>query len=158
MAQEHFQPITKSGLDKLKGELEHLKKKERVEVIESIKVARAHGDLSENAEYDAAKERQGHLEARISELEKRIQRAHIIDATSQNEIIFGAHVKVKEVGANEVEEFHLVGDGESNPAAGKISTASPMGKAFIKKKKGDIADVITPGGVIKMEIVDFWYE
>lgn len=152
-----FIPTTREGLERSKEELARLKREERPKAIEAIATARSHGDLTENAEYDAAKERQEQLENRIAELEEKIQRARIIEATAE-EIVFGAYVKVQEVGTSDIEEYQLVGPEESNPLQGRISTHSPMGKAFLRKKKGDIVEVAAPNGVIKMEILDFWYK
>ncbi len=152
-----FIPTTREGLEKSKAELQRLKREERPKAIEAIATARGHGDLSENAEYDAAKEHQEHLEARIADLEDKVNRARIIEATAE-EIVFGAHVKVQEVGSSDIEEYQLVGPEESDPIHGKISTHSPMGKAFLRKKKGDVVEVTAPNGVIKMKVLDFWYK
>lgn len=151
-------PVTRQGLEKIKVELHRLKTKERPKVIEAIAVARAHGDLSENAEYDAAKEKQAQVERSIAELEESVNRANIIEVSSNEEIVFGAYVKVQEVGFSEIEEYHLVGASESNPSEGKISTSSPLGKALLKKKRGETVAVATPNGTINMKIIDFWYE
>ena len=153
----HFISMTKDGLAKAKEELKHAKSVERPKAIEAVAVARAHGDLTENAEYDAAKEHQAQLEGRIADLENQIRRAHVVEISSTDEIVFGAHVKVKEIGSSDEEEYHLVGAGESNPAQGKISTASPIGKALLNRKKGDTVEIEIPNGSIKMKILDFWY-
>jgi transcription elongation factor GreA len=158
MSDKHFIPMTPEGLEKVKAELSRLRKEERPNVIEAIATARAHGDLSENAEYDAAKERQGRVEDRIAELQDKIQRAQIVETASADQILFGAFVKVQEEGGSEVEQYQLVGADESNPAKGKMSTASPMGKAFLNKKRGDVVEVKIPSGALKMKILDFWYE
>lgn len=150
--------MTKEGVEKAKEKLKRLKSIERPKAIEAIATARAHGDLSENAEYDAAKERQAHLEGKIAELEEKLTRVQIIDTSNANEILFGAHVKVQEDGFPEVEEYHLLGREESNPDKGIISTESPMGKAFLNRKKGDTVKVDAPNGSFKMKILDFWYE
>ncbi len=152
-----FIPTTRDGLEKAKEELARLKREERPKAIEAIATARSHGDLTENAEYDAAKENQEALENRIADMEEKIQRARIIEARA-DEIVFGAFVKVQEVGSDDIEEYQLVGPEETDPLKGKMSTHSPMGKAFLRRKKGDVVEVIAPNGTIKMKILDFWYK
>ncbi|MDR2400698.1 MAG: transcription elongation factor GreA [Deferribacteraceae bacterium] len=152
-------PITQTGYDRLKAELEKLKSVDRKEVIEAIKEARAHGDLSENAEYDAAKERQGIIEARISELEAKIPMLEIIDISKLKgeRVIFGATVEMENVDNGERRVFTIVGPDESDISTGKVSVLSPMAKAVIGKKAGDDAVVQAPGGEIEYEILKVFF-
>jgi transcription elongation factor GreA len=152
-------PITQAGYDKLKAELEKLKSVDRREVIEAIKEARAHGDLSENAEYDAAKERQGIIEARISELESKMPMLEIIDTSKLKgeRIIFGATVELENVDNGERRVFTIVGPDESDISTGKVSVLSPMAKAVIGKKAGDDAIVQAPGGETEYEIIKVFF-
>ncbi|MDR2105669.1 MAG: transcription elongation factor GreA [Deferribacteraceae bacterium] len=147
-------PITQAGYDKLKSELEKLRSVDRREVIEAIKEARSHGDLSENAEYDAAKERQGLIEARISELEAKMPILEIIDTAKLKgeRAIFGATVELENLDNGERRVFTIVGPDESDISTGKVSVLSPMAKAVIGKKVGDDAIVQAPGGEIEYEI------
>jgi transcription elongation factor GreA len=148
-------PITQVGYDRLKAELEKLKSVDRKEVIEAIKEARSHGDLSENAEYDAAKERQGIIEARILELEAKLPMLEIIDISKLKgeRIIFGATVELENLDNGERRVFTIVGPDESDISMGKVSVMSPMAKAVIGKKAGDDAVVHAPGGEIEYEII-----
>ncbi|PLX70040.1 MAG: transcription elongation factor GreA [Denitrovibrio sp.] len=149
-------PITPAGFEKLKKELERLKTIERKEVVAAIAEARSHGDLSENAEYDAAKERQGMIEARINELEGKIGRFHVIDIAtlSGDKIVFGATVLIENVETEEQKTYTIVGPDEANVSNGTISIMSPLARALVNKKVGDEALVIAPGGEIEYEILE----
>jgi transcription elongation factor GreA len=150
-------PISQNGFDKMVQELDHLKKVERPAIIQAVAEARSHGDISENAEYHAAREKQSHIETRIGYLEDKVARAQIITIDTQNadSIIFGCRVKVKDLSDDCEEEYVLVGAGETDPSQGKISTVSPIGKALIGKRSGDVVSVETPSGILKLQILDF---
>jgi transcription elongation factor GreA len=147
--------MTQQAYDRLLAELDNLKKVERPAVIEEIAVARALGDLSENAEYHAAKEKQGLLEDKIRELEEKIHRAEIFKGPTgeTDHIIFGAVVSVKNLSNNKVMEYTLVGPEDVDVAAGKISSASPIGKSLMGKKPGDIVEAQIPKGTVKLQIL-----
>ena len=149
-------PVTPDGYQKMKDELERLIKVERPKNIKDIAEARAHGDLSENAEYHAAKEKQGFLEGRIQELQAKVASAEVIDpaTVNQSKIAFGARVKVMDTEADEEYEFVLVGTEEANVKEGKISISSPVGRALIGKEVGDVAVVKAPARTIEYEILD----
>jgi len=149
-------PITKDGYAALKSELERLKTIERPENIKAIEVARAHGDLSENAEYHAAKERQSFLEGRIGELGYKIGNAKVIDpATVSKEVVrFACRVLVENLDSEEETEYMIVGADEADIKKGKISVSSPLGSALIGKKPGDEASIQAPGGKRTYEIID----
>ena len=153
-------PITVQGYKRLKDELERLKTVERKLVVEAIAEARSHGDLSENAEYDAAKERQGLLEARINELESKIGRFDTIDTSklSGNKVIFGATVVIENIDTEEVKKYKIVGPDEAEISKGTISIMSPLARALINKKVGDEAIVLAPGGEIEYEITSVTFE
>jgi len=146
-------PMLKEGYDALEAELRRLKTVDRREVVHAIEEARAHGDLSENAEYHAAKERQGMIEARVNELEDKLSRAEVIDPTAMNgeKVVFGATVSLLDEDDKKL-KYQIVGADEADVRAGKISYTSPMGRALIGKKKGDEVEVITPGGEKYYEI------
>lgn len=148
-------PITLEGFTRLKAELDKLKTVESPAVIEAIQEARGHGDLSENAEYDAAKEKQGFIEARINELESKMSRFDIIDITkmSGDKITFGATVTLENVESSEQKVYTIVGPDESDISKGKVSILSPLARAIVGKKAGDDAIVQAPGGEIEYEIV-----
>ncbi len=148
--------ISKEGYNKLEKELEYLITIKRAEVAEKLKEARSFGDLSENAEYDEAKNEQGILEARIAELEAYIANAEIVNDNdvSVDEVGVGSKIKIKDIEFNEIETLLIVGSTESDPDNGKISEESPIGKAAIKKRVGDIIEVEAPMGVIKFEILE----
>lgn len=149
--------ITQDGLKELKEKLDYLLSVKRKEVAEKIKVAREFGDLSENAEYDAAKEEQSFVESEIKEIEDKILHAVIIDAVelSVHEVSIGNTVKVLDVEFNEELEYRIVGTTEANAAENRISNESPLGAALMGKKKGDIVNVPTPnGGSIQYKIID----
>jgi transcription elongation factor GreA len=153
-------PITKKGYDALKAELDRLHKVERPKVIEAIAEARAHGDLSENAEYDAAKERQGFIEARISELNHKLSDARIIDTSklSSETVVFGATVLIVENESKQKKQYTLVGQDEADLKDGKISVQSPVGKALIGKRVGDLVEVTTPARVVEYEVCEIRFE
>lgn len=148
-------PITLEGFTRLKAELDKLKTVESPAVIEAIQEARGHGDLSENAEYDAAKEKQGFIEARISELESKMSRFDIIDISkmSGEKITFGATVTLENVESGEQKIYSIVGPDESDISKGKVSILSPLSRAIVGKKAGDDAIVQAPGGEIEYEII-----
>lgn len=149
-------PMTPEGYQKLKDELDRLLKVERPKNIQDIAEARAHGDLSENAEYHAAKERQSFIEGRIQELQAKLAMADVIDParTNQSKIAFGAKVKVVDIEADTEYEFTLVGPDEANVKSGKISISSPVGRALIGKEVGDVAVVKAPARTIEYEITE----
>jgi transcription elongation factor GreA len=148
-------PMTAEGYQALDEELKRLKTQERPSVIAAISEARSHGDLSENAEYHAAKERQGWIEGRIAEIEDRIARAQIIDVSklSGDQVKFGATVSVLDEDTEESARYQIVGEHEADVRLGKISIASPIARAMIGKEIGDVVEVNTPGGVKAYEIL-----
>ena len=149
-------PITRDGFQRLKAELEHLKSVERPAVIRAIEEARAHGDLSENAEYEAAKERQGFIENRVSELDFKLGNADIIDPGEipKDRVVFASQVLLENVDSGEEVEYRLVGPDESDISAGLISVASPLGRAILGKKPGDEVVLQAPGGKRVYELVE----
>jgi len=149
-------PFTEIGLNKLKKEMTELKSIERPAVIKAIAEARAHGDLSENAEYHAAREKQGFIEGRLLELENVISRAEVIDLSKirGDRVTFGTSVKLVDEETEEEKIFHIVGQYEANLEMGKISTSSPIVKGIIGKSEGDSAEVTTPGGKKFYEILE----
>jgi transcription elongation factor GreA len=152
-------PITKRGAELLRAELQRLKTVERPSVISSIAEARAHGDLSENAEYDAARERQAFVEGRIAEIEVKLANAQIIDPKlldAEGRCVFGATVDLEEEGG-ESATYQIVGEDEAEIKQGRISISSPIARALIGKDAGDVVEVRTPGGVKRYEIVDVRY-
>lgn len=153
-------PITKKGYEALKAELDRLRKIERPKVIEAIAEARAHGDLSENAEYEAAKERQGFIEARLIELESKLADARIIDTAGRTSdtVVFGATVVLIEQTAQQKKEYTLVGQDEADLKFARISVQSPVGRALIGKKVGDFVEVTTPAKVVEYEVVEIRFE
>jgi transcription elongation factor GreA len=154
-------PLTVTGAEKLKAELHRLKTVDRPSVIAAIAEARSHGDLSENAEYDAAKERQGFIEGRIQEVEGKLSHAQIIDPAlldADGRCVFGATIDLEEQDSGEGVTYQIVGEDEADIKAGKISISSPMARALIGKYAGDIAQVQAPGGLREYEIIDVRYE
>ena len=145
--------LTSDGFLKLEEELDHLKKVERPEVIEAIKEARALGDLSENAEYSSARERQGKLEARIKELEYTLEHATIIENNSDGKVTVGSVITIKYVGDDDEEEYSIVGTNEADPFENKISNESPIAVAVMGKKQGDKVTVESPNGSFDIEIL-----
>jgi transcription elongation factor GreA len=153
-------PITLRGSEKLKAELHHLKTVERPAVINAIAEARAQGDLSENAEYDAAKERQGFIEGRIAELEGKLSNAQVIDPRlldAEGRVVFGATVELEDLASGDVVTYQIVGDDEADIKQNKISISSPISRALIGKYAGDIAEVQAPGGAREYEVLDVKY-
>ncbi|HNH36793.1 MAG TPA: transcription elongation factor GreA [Rhodocyclaceae bacterium] len=153
-------PITLRGAELLKAELHRLKTVERPKVIAAIAEARSHGDLSENAEYDAAKERQGFLEGRIAEVEAKLGNAQIIDPKlldADGRVVFGATVDLEDMDSAQNVTYQIVGDDEADLKVGKISLNSPVARALIGKYAGDVAEVQAPGGVREYEILDVRY-
>jgi len=152
--------MTRRGAELLREELHRLKTIERPNVITAIAEARSHGDLSENAEYDAARERQGFIEGRISEVEAKLANAQIIDpklVDADGRCVFGATVEVEE-GGGEKATWQIVGDDEADIKAGRISVNSPIARALIGKESGESVEVQTPGGLKRYEILDVRYE
>lgn len=152
-------PLTVVGAEKLRAELQHLKSVERPSVIQAIAEARAQGDLSENAEYDAAKEKQGFIEGRIADLEGKLSNAQIIDPTTldaDGRIVFGATVELED--ADSAVTYQIVGDDEADIKQGKISVSSPIARALIGKYAGDSVEVQAPGGVRHYEVLDVQYK
>lgn len=149
-------PITKQGYEQLKQELAHLKTVARPENIKAIEEARAHGDLSENAEFDAAKDRQGFLEGRIGELEYKLASADVIDPDSlpRDRAVFGCTVVLENIDTGEEVRYQLVGPDESNIEEGRISVSSPLGKAILGKTEGDEMTLQVPGGRRAYELVE----
>lgn len=154
MSKVHY--LTAEGLEKIKAELAHMISVERPAISKAIAEARDKGDLSENAEYDAAREAQGLLELKISQVQELVANARIIDESKINtdHIQMLNKVKIKNLANNAVVEYTLVGESEANLKEGKIAAATPIGKALIGKKKGDIFEVQVPNGIIKFEVLD----
>jgi transcription elongation factor GreA len=153
-------PLTATGAEMLRAELHQLKTVERPRVIQAIQEARAHGDLSENAEYDAAKERQSFIEGRIADVEGKLANAQIIEPASldaDGRCVFGATVELEDSDSGEVVTYQIVGEDEADIKRGKISITSPIGRALIGKSSGDVAEVMAPGGVRSYEILDVRY-
>ncbi|MDD5389378.1 MAG: transcription elongation factor GreA [Gallionellaceae bacterium] len=153
-------PLTVVGADLLRNELQRLKSVERPNVIAAIAEARSHGDLSENAEYDAAKEKQGFVEGRIKDLEGKLSNAQIIDPRhldAEGRVVFGATVELVDAETGDEVKYQIVGDDEADIKGGKISVGSPIARALIGKYAGDVADVNAPGGIRHYEIVDVHY-
>lgn len=148
--------LTREGLKKLEEELEYLRTVKRKEITEKIKVALSYGDLSENSEYDEAKNEQAFVEGRIAQLENKLNNAEIVDEDElpKDIVSIGAHVKVKDYEFDEIVDFHIVGSAEADPIEYKISNESPVGEALIGKKVGDIVEVQVPNGVSKFEVLD----
>ena len=153
-------PLTVKGAELLRSELHQLKTVELPRVIASIQEARSHGDLSENAEYDAAKERQSFIEGRIVEVESKLANAQIIDPAhldADGRCVFGATVELEEVDSRETVTYQIVGDDEADIKNNKISISSPIARALIGKYSGDVAEVKAPGGIKEYEILDVKY-
>ena len=153
-------PLTVAGAEKLKAELQQLKSVARPEVIAAIAEARSHGDLSENAEYEAAKDKQGFIEGRIAELESKLSHAQIIDPKeihAEGKIVFGTTVTVSDLETDEEATYQIVGDDEADIKTGKISVNSPIARAMIGKEEGDVAEVQAPSGVREYDILSVQY-
>jgi transcription elongation factor GreA len=149
-------PFTKEGLEKLRQELKHLKKVERPKNLQAIGDARSHGDISENAEYHAAKERQAFLEGKINELNSVIGKSEVValDSGPADRVVFGRTVLLYNTGTDEEIEYQLVGPYESDPENGRISVVSPLGSALIGKEVDDVVKVRTPRGIQEFEILE----
>ena len=156
MAQEKVFPMTQAGKQKLEQELEHLKTVVRKEVVERIKIARSFGDLSENSEYDAAKDEQAFVEGRITTIENMIRNARIIseDELSKDSVSLGSSVTFVELPEGDEETYTIVGSAEADPFEGKISNDSPIAKSLLGRKVGDQVTVQTPGGEMKVKIIE----
>ena len=149
-------PLTKRGAEKLKEELQRLKTKDRPAVIAAIAEARSHGDLSENAEYDAAKDRQGFIEGRIKEVEGKLAAAQIIDPSALDaggKVVFGATVELEDEDSGDQVTYQIVGEDEADLKHGLINISSPIARALIGKEEGDTAEVQAPGGVKHYEVI-----
>ncbi|HET9763246.1 MAG TPA: transcription elongation factor GreA [Casimicrobiaceae bacterium] len=153
-------PMTTAGAQTLKGELHRLKTVERPAITRALAEARSHGDISENAEYDAAKERQGFIEARIRDIESKLAHAHIVDPAqidAGGKIVFGATVDLEDVESGQEVSYQIVGDDEADIKAGKVSVSSPIARALIGKHAGDTAEVEAPAGVREYEVLAVRY-
>ena len=153
-------PVTKRGADQLKTELHRLKTVDRPAVITAIAEARAQGDLSENADYDAAKERQGFIEGRIAEIEGKLSAAQVIDPASVDaggRVVFGTTVELEDEASGDAVTYQIVGEDEADLKQGLINISSPIARALIGKEEGDVAEVQAPGGVKRFEIVAVRY-
>ncbi len=153
-------PMTVEGAEKLKAELQRLKSVERPAVIQAIADARSHGDLSENADYDAAKERQGFIEGRIAEIEHKLAGAQVIDPATidaDGRVVFGATVEIEDAESGARRTWQIVGDDEADVRENKVSVSSPLARALIGKNEGDSVEVQAPGGVRTYEIVAVSY-
>ncbi|MCX6119471.1 MAG: transcription elongation factor GreA [Proteobacteria bacterium] len=158
---EDLVPFTKAGYDRLQAELAQLKNIERHAVIQDIATARSHGDLKENAEYSAAREKQGFIEGRINELEGQLSRANVLDFSSdpaaQGQVRFGAKVTVEDLNSGDKKTLHVVGDLEADIKENRISLSSPIAKALLGKKIDDIVEVQAPKGLIEYQILQITY-
>jgi transcription elongation factor GreA len=152
--------LTSEGYKKLQAEIEELSTVRRREVADRIRIAREFGDIAENAEYDSAKNDQAHLEARIATLEERLKNARVVTkreitaAQKSGEVSVGTKVKLRDMGSNKTVEYHIVGSAEADPAELKLSNESPVGKAIIGHKKGDVVEAPTPRGAKKFKIME----
>ena len=156
----HSFPLTKESYESLQEELKRLIREERPKVIQDIAEARAHGDLSENAEYDAAKNRQGFIEGRIQEINGKLARAHVVDLTGMkpDKVVFGSYVTLYDTATEEEVSYRIVGEDEADIRQGKISCTSPVGKALIGHKLDDTVKVTVPAGTKEYEIIEIKYE
>lgn len=153
-------PLTEVGAEKLRVELHEMKTVQRPAVIAAIAEARSHGDLSENAEYDAAKEKQGFIEGRIADLENKLSNAQIINPAqldADGACVFGATIDLEDITNDTTVTYQIVGDDEADIKQGKISVSSPISRALIGKHQGDVAEVIAPGGTREYEILNVKY-
>ncbi|MCH5386262.1 transcription elongation factor GreA [Limosilactobacillus reuteri] len=155
MAEEKTFPMTLEGKKKLEDELEEYRLKRRPEVIKRIKIARSYGDLSENSEYESAKDEQAMVESRIAQIENMLQYAEIIDNedVDKDEVSMGRTITIQELPDEEPEVYQIVGESESDPFNGKISNESPMAKGLLGHKVGEVVEVEVPNGTIKLKIV-----
>jgi transcription elongation factor GreA len=153
-------PVTVIGAELLKAELHRLRSEDRPNVIQAIAEARAQGDLSENAEYEAAKEKQSFIEGRIAELESKLSNMQVIDPKTLNaegRVVFGATVRFEDLDSGDIKTYQIVGEDEADIKAGKISIVSPIARALIGKEEGEIAEVSAPGGITEYEIIEVLY-
>ena len=148
--------LTEEGLNELKKELDFLKLEKRPEIINALKDARALGDLSENAEYDASRSEQASTEARIKEIEKMLENVEIINSVKTDAVALGTKVKLEYVGDDEIDEYSIVGSKEADPFTNKISNESPIAKAIIGHKVGDIVNVVSPNGEYQVKVVEIF--
>ena len=148
--------LTPEGYEKLKQEIEYLANEKRREVADRIKTAREFGDIAENAEYDDAKNEQAMLEHKIAQLEDRLLTARVITKKEilKDAVSVGSHVRLRDMQANKTFEYHIVGSAEANPAENKLSNESPVGKAILGHKKGDVVEVTAPRGALKFKIME----
>ncbi len=148
--------LTPEGYKKLQQEIEYLSTEKRREVAERIRIAREFGDIAENAEYDDAKNEQAMLEARIAKLEEQLSAARVITKKeiAKDVVSIGSRVRLRDMDANKTVEYHIVGSAEANPAEHRLSNESPVGKAIIGKKKGEVVEVVAPRGSLKFKILD----
>jgi transcription elongation factor GreA len=156
----HKIPLTAIGAERLRAELQRLKTVDRPAIVTAIAEARSHGDITENAEYEAARERQGFIEGRIIELEAKLANAQVIDPAHLDDdgrVVFGSTVELMDTASEEVVSYQIVGEDEADIKLGKLSYSSPIARALIGKSEGDVAEVRTPGGVKQFEIVDVRY-
>lgn len=149
-------PMTREGYDKLKAELDRMRNVEMIEVTKRVAAARDMGDLSENAEYHAAREDQGMLEAKIRDLSDRLARADIVDTSTlpKDSVAFGSKVRVLDLDVDEEETYELVGPGQENPDRGRILTTSPIGQGLIGRKKGETVEIQVPRGTIRFKVLE----
>ena len=148
--------LTREGYEKLKEEIDYLRNDKRREVADRIRIAREFGDIAENAEYDDAKNEQAMLEARIAKLEEQLAAARVIQKkeVSKDVVSIGSHVRLKDMDANQTVEYRIVGSAEANPSEHKLSNESPVGKAILGRKKGEVVEVAAPRGSLKFKILD----
>ena len=153
-------PVTIKGAEQLKAELARLRSNDRPNVIQAIAEARAQGDLSENAEYEAAKEKQSFIEGRIAELESKLSNLQIIDPKTlhaEGRVVFGATVRIEDLESGDTKTYQIVGEDEADIKGGKISIGSPIARALIGKNEGEIAEMQSPGGVKEFEVIEVLY-
>jgi transcription elongation factor GreA len=152
-------PMTREGYEKLKADLDRMQNVQMIEVAKRIADARAMGDLSENAEYHAAREDQGHLQARIDVLKDKLARAYIVDRSSlpDDTVVFGARVRIKDLESGEEEVYELVGPGDEDYENNKILTTSPRGQGLLGKKLGDVAEFKVPRGLLRYEVLEITF-
>lgn len=156
----HQIPVTVIGAELLKEELQRLRAVDRPNIIQAIAEARAQGDLSENAEYESAKERQSFIEGRISELEAKLSNLQVIDPTTLNaegRVVFGATVRFEDLDSGDAKTYQIVGEDEADIKNGKISVSSPIARGLIGKSEGEVVEVQSPGGVKEYEIIEVLY-
>ncbi|TXI44823.1 transcription elongation factor GreA [Methylophilus sp.] len=156
----HQIPVTVIGAELLKEELQRLRAVDRPNIIQAIAEARAQGDLSENAEYESAKERQSFIEGRIAELEAKLSNLQIIDPTTLNaegRVVFGATVRFEDLDSGDAKTYQIVGEDEADIKNGKISVSSPIARGLIGKSEGEVVEVLSPGGVKEYEIIEVLY-